>query len=276
MPDPEVQPPSSAEIKPNPRENETETTQAIPAGQPELPGIAAKTTSSTTQLPAPTPAVQEPAPFHRWVDTINKLFQIAAIVFAGAWAIFVFLQTIAPTLELKFPFDSEIHWTKIPKTDLCQARIEFTVKNEGQIPFEITDVTLKGSIVELNQEVLSMPSANEPFFLDPLANLQPEARPPFPLANSALTRDLRGHYPAGSHDTASVNYVFKRPKNKNAIVAVQADASGWMPSSLLPWAQHKDVTNYTYAVDQVCGGTWDENLRSRPETEEKPKSLSNK
>src|SRR5947208_16656158 len=38
---------------------------------------------------------------HKWADTGSKLFQIAALTVAGAWAWVGFKQTVAPGLETK-------------------------------------------------------------------------------------------------------------------------------------------------------------------------------
>src|SRR5262249_24797936 len=147
---------------------ETGTSQTKEAPAPQQPVAPEHTQAivSASEPPALAPDAPGPQPwqfnwpfhvgrgFHRWLDTVNKLFQIAALIVAGIWAWNVFELTVKPGLETKFPINTDVHWAKVPETDVCQSRFEVTVKNDGQSPFDITDVTTSGWIVDLEKERL--------------------------------------------------------------------------------------------------------------------------
>src|SRR5207249_11817961 len=65
---------------------------------------------------------------HKWADTGRKLFQIAALSVAGAWAWVGFTQTVAPGMETKVGVTSELHWVAVPGTrrvsNICEARLQ--------------------------------------------------------------------------------------------------------------------------------------------------------
>src|SRR6266404_4616262 len=85
----------------------SEGTTPVPTEQPKQNSQASGQGTSASES-----AKEEPKGFHGWVDTINKVFQILAIIVAGIWTYTVFQRTSAPNLETNFGIDSEIHWAE--------------------------------------------------------------------------------------------------------------------------------------------------------------------
>lgn len=217
--------------------------------------------------------------FHGWVDTINKLFQIAALIVAGVWGWSIFQQTVRPGLEAKFPVDTDIHWTRIPNSKVCRAQVEITIKNQGQAPFDIDDVKLSGWIIDLEKEHLLAANPGAPAYFDPAhlikkdvpscggksdAAAVPESASqqvpegaiatiaPFDAGNSeSIRRDVVDHFAPGTDASSSAQFFFK--EQANTLVVFRADVKGTRASSLLPFATSVCFTNYSYLVDPVCG-----------------------
>src|SRR5207249_1749814 len=82
-----------------------------------------------------------------------KLFQIAALTVAGAWAWVGFKQTVAPGLETKVGVSSELHWVAVPGTKrgtkICEASLQVKVNNPGKSPFDVEKATVTGWLVPL-------------------------------------------------------------------------------------------------------------------------------
>jgi hypothetical protein len=218
---------------------------------------------ATEQLPGTADAVPTPPAaakdWHAWVATINQMVQILAIVIAGFWTWKVFHQTVAPGLEPKTPIDTAIYWAAVPGTDVCEARFEVSVKNEGQVPFDIDDVKVTGWLVDLEEKNLLPKDSLAPTHLGPEVTDEndPKSAKPFDTRNGdPIKADLSDHYPPGGHTLTSTQYFFKRrPKT---VVILLANIYGTRPSGLLPFFSKKEkLKNYSYAIDQVCGGPWD-------------------
>ncbi len=92
---------------------------------------------------------------HKWADTGSKLFQIAALTVAGAWAWVGFKQTVAPGLETKVGVSSELHWVAVPGTKrgtkICEASLQVKVNNPGKSPFDVEKATVTGWLVPLKE-----------------------------------------------------------------------------------------------------------------------------
>ena len=255
------------------------------ATQPPTNQKMSPASEQATSMPNTTQTPSEPNGFKDKVDTINKLAQIFALAIAGIWAWSVFQQTVRPGLEAKSPVDTELHWASIPNSNVCQVRFEIKITNEGQVPFDINDVRVNGWIVDLEEENLPEDSASSPTFFNPAVlaiggnrlwdgkcnDLPPkDARiAPFDTGDdNSIRDDLIDHFPPGAKTTASSTYFFRR--REKAIVVLRADVKGdLLPFSLVPFRhRQKCFTNYSYAVDQICGGKWDANLREKGSSDE--------
>jgi len=228
----------------------------------EKPVISTETSKSSEQAANPdqptNPSDPAPKGFHRWVDTINKLIQILAVLIGGIWVWKVFQQTVVPGLEPKIPVDTEIHWAMVPGTAVCQGRFEVSVKNDGLIPFDVTKVMVTGWIVDLEKAKLIPQDSVTPAHLDPAITKpgRADSIEPFETGNGdPVEADLKDHYPPGGKSSSSANFFFKqRPKT---VVILLANLEGERPASYLPFAKKLPIANYSYAIDQVCGADWD-------------------
>src|SRR5262249_51003696 len=156
----------------------------------------------------------------------------------GIWAWNVFELTVKPGLETKFPINTDVHWAKVPETDVCQARFEVTVKNDGQSPFDITDVRTSGWIVDLEKERLLATKDDAPLYFDsarlkerddvpscqkdgqkpqtlsapaqsvPKEEASPPAQiEPFKTGNDkSLCKDLVDHFPPGKESSSTSQF----------------------------------------------------------------------
>lgn len=202
---------------------------------------------------------------HKWIDTVNKLFQIVALIIAGAWAWIGFKQTIAPGLEPKLGISSDLHWATVSQATptktgdkICEASLQVKVNNPSKMPFDVTKTTVTGWIVPLDENGLHPTDAAEPKVLDPervtsLKFFYEGDGPP-------VSADLSDHYSEGVENTASFDLFFKY--SPLTIVVFNVDVEAQRPSSYWPFFSTRvPIKNHTYQIDQVCGASWD----TRPE-----------
>jgi hypothetical protein len=224
---------------------------------------------------------------HQWVDTINKLFQIAALIAAGAWAWIGFQQTIAPGLEPKLGISSEIHWATLQpasqhkakqEPDSCQASLQIKVNNPGKRPFEVTKAIVTAWLVPLDDKDLGPNLAqrkvlNVDWTRDHFPVVYNSDQTYFQLKDGQqvnvtdeefVSRDLKDHYSEGVENTAAYEFFFKY--EPRMIVAFYVQVEGERPSSYWPFFSHPvPIANYTYQVDQLCGGDWDKHTKPSAE-----------
>jgi len=196
---------------------------------------------------------------HKWADTGSKLFQIAALTVAGAWAWVGFKQTVAPGLETKVGVSSELHWVAVPGTKrgtkICEASLQVKVNNPGKSPFDVEKATVTGWLVPLKENGLFPTDASDPKAVSPgkVSLLKY-----FYTGNGgSVSHDVADHYTEGVENTASFDLFFKyKPLT---LVAFYVQIEGKRPSSYWPFlaAQVPLKDSYTYQVDQLCGGNWD-------------------
>ena len=196
---------------------------------------------------------------HKWADTGSKLFQIAALTVAGAWAWVGFKQTVAPGLETKVGVSSELHWVAVPgtkrATKICEASLQVKVNNPGKSPFDVEKATVTGWLVPLKENGLFPTDASDPKAVSPgkVSLLKY-----FYTGNGgSVSHDVADHYTEGVENTASFDLFFKyKPLT---LVAFYVQIEGKRPSSYWPFlaAQVPLKDSYTYQVDQLCGGNWD-------------------
>src|SRR5437016_12799588 len=86
-------------------------------------------------------AAQEKKPWiHKWADTGGKLFQIAALTVAGAWAWVGCKRPCAPGRETKVGVSAELPCVAVPGTKrgtkICDASLQVQVNSPGKSPFD--------------------------------------------------------------------------------------------------------------------------------------------
>src|SRR5438105_7750592 len=191
---------------------------------------------------------------HAWADTGSKLFQIAALIAAGAWAWIGFQQSVAPSLEIKMGVNSELHWAVVPGTQVCQASFQVKVNNAGKTPFEVEKATVTAWILDLQQNGLLPTDPSKPTLIDP-ANAN-KGEPSYNGDGGPISADVSGHYAEGVENSGAVDVFFKY--QPHAIVIFLATIEGKQPSSYWPiFAREIPTQSYTYQTDQVCGASWD-------------------
>jgi hypothetical protein len=253
------------------------------ASHAEPPETVPTVTNGTVATPPAPPVNGTKKAVHQWVDTANKLLQIAAIVVAGCWAWIGFQQTVAPGLEPKLGISSEVHWAplqsvpsgKTTKTaEACQGSLQIKVNNPGKRAFDLAKVTIRGWLIPLDQQELQQQLAQRkilnldwvrekvnPFYDSDLSYThEKDGKTVDENDEDYVSRDLRDHYSEGVDNTASFEFIF--PRDPRMIVAFYVDVEGTRPSSYWPFISHPVPTgNYTYQVDQLCGGDWDNHAK---------------
>src|SRR5947207_1774418 len=187
---------------------------------------------------------------YKWADTGSKLFQIAALTVAGAWAWFGFKQSVAPGLETKVGVSSELHWVAVPGTKrgtkICEASLQVKVNNPGKSPFDVAKATVTGWLVPLKENGLFPTDASDPKAVSPgkVSLLKY-----FYTGNGgSVSHDVADHYTEGVENTASFDLFFKyKPLT---LVAFYVQIEGKRPSSYRPFlaAQVPLKDSYTYQV----------------------------
>jgi hypothetical protein len=206
--------------------------------------------------------VQAQPNIHIWVDTINKLFQIGALLIAGVWAWNLFARTSAPALESKLNVHSELRWEDTEAKDVCTAVFTIWAKNEGQRALDTDRVRLSVQSVDLH--ALTKPSEDGvPVLLDrkfiqanakDLINFEfprGQGKEPDVSDRDHVPMDLIGHYAPGIEHVSTATFLFKRLQNR--LIIFRVDLSGWESRVLVPFASLQKVSDYTSTSDSLCG-----------------------
>jgi hypothetical protein len=270
----------------------SDQSQAAQASHAEPLEALPVVTAGTPATPPALPVDGTKKGFHQWVDTANKLLQIVAIVIAGCWAWIGFQQTVAPGLEPKLGISSELHWASLQSlpgrnarrtAENCQGSLQIKVNNPGKRAFDVTKVTIRGWLIPLDQQELQQQLAQRkilnldwvrtkfpPFYDSDLSYThEKDGKSVDENDEDYVSWDLRDHYSEGVDNTTSFEFIF--PRDPRMIVAFYVDVEGTRPSSYWPFISHPVQTgNYTYQVDQVCGGDWDNHAKLSPQLKAEP------
>src|SRR6266436_263013 len=187
--------------------------------------------------------------FHTWIDTLNKLVQIVAVLIAGMWTWSVFARTSAPGLESKLSLRCELNWTETADKHVCNAVFHVSAKNDGQRGFDISEVTIQGYALDL-ATLPKPPETGDPILLDSkfIENYGRKLK----LSDAvSFLADLDGHYAPGTQNDSEITFQFG--KRSNQLIEFRAYFAGKESRVLLPFAAMQPVSNYTSARDQLCG-----------------------
>jgi hypothetical protein len=116
-----------------------ETKSASPASETPPAAPVLPVTEDHKPLPPAGPSER----LKSWVDVVNKLAQIVALIAAGSWGLWLFIETTEPGLEPKLTVDVGIDWTSLRSPGECQADLSATVKNPGANTITIDHVQIK-------------------------------------------------------------------------------------------------------------------------------------
>jgi hypothetical protein len=185
---------------------------------------------------------------HAWIDSGNKIVQIIALFIAGVWTSAIFVRTSAPGLESKLYLRSEVSWQDTADKDVCTGAFRVWVKNESQRDFDIDTVRVTARLVDM--KAIPEPSAPEnpiaisPQFLREGRVLNMGDAQPLPL-------DLIDHYAPGTQNESEATYRFRRLPNQ--LIFLRTDVSGKESKVLFPPVAQREISNYTWTSDQLCG-----------------------
>jgi hypothetical protein len=198
--------------------------------------------------PLPNPL---PPTIHTWIDTTNKLAQIAALLVAGVWTWNVFARTSAPGLEPKLGLRSELTWIETGSSNSWKVSFHVFVKNEGQRNFEVTGVEITAHLLDAST-LGEPPETGDPISLD--YQLIESKGTELRLGNTeSYWDDLSGHYSPGTQNDSDTTFLFKKLPNR--LIEFRAQLDGKESKVLLPFATKQTLTNYTVAEDKLCGET---------------------
>jgi hypothetical protein len=197
----------------------------------------------------PTGEGQQPSKIHAWVDTINKLVQIVAVLVAAIWTWSVFSRTNAPGLEPKLNVRSELSWSDTDDKDVCTAAFHMGAKNDGQRAIEIETISVAAQIVDLNT-LPKPPESGEPLPID-LKFIREHGHELDVGDAEPLPTDLVDHYAPGVQDDSEATFRFRRSPNR--LILFRADLTGRESRVLLPLTRLKSLSDYTWQSDQLCG-----------------------
>jgi|GEM_PF-2185906 hypothetical protein len=101
-------------------------------------------------------------PFSRakaFLEIIKYTVEILAILIAGAWAYSKYI-TIEKPLEIRTASTGFLNWGRLPAKELCLANLGVTIKNIGNLPFEVNKVVIEswsidGALLERAQNYFS-------------------------------------------------------------------------------------------------------------------------
>jgi len=206
---------------------------------------------ATPPISNTTDPILKPAPttIHTWIDTLNKLAQVAALVVAGIWTWNVFARTSAPGLEPKLGLGSELNWIETGGKGSCKGSFHVFVKNEGQRNFEITNVQITAHLLDAGS--LGEPPANgDPIPLD-YKSIESKGTELRLGDTDTYKEDLSGHYSPGTQNDSDTIFLFKKLPNR--LIEFRANLTGKESKVLLPFAAEQTLSNYTVAKDKLCG-----------------------
>jgi hypothetical protein len=227
---------------------------SVPDAGSAAPSSAATVASTVVATPAAVPAGPSER-LYRWVDVINKLFQIAGIIVVDVWTYGIFKLVTAPGLQPKTSITTELLWKSIDRPDVCLAQVVATVKNPGLVRFEITSANLTVRVHDLAK---IDPGTGRPFFFPQDQHnptlIEPERMTKIDPATidrndvGLLNSDLVHSYPPGLENSSSQYLLFQ--KFDTGLAIIQVDVYGWASSFL--WFGKQDLHDYSYAIGRVC------------------------
>lgn len=81
------------------------------------------------------------------LEVIKYIVEIFAILIAGAWAYSKYIKIEKP-LEIRTASTGYLNWGKLPTKDMCLANLGVTIKNIGNLPFEVNKVVIESWSVD--------------------------------------------------------------------------------------------------------------------------------
>jgi hypothetical protein len=209
-----------------------------------------------------TPSVGRPSvEIKEWVDVVNKVAQIVALIAAGLWGLWLFSKTTGPGLVPRVTVDTQIIWTPFGSSGDCQADITVTVKNPGANTIEIHGVTLRIWLQDLvgrdshgGTQILP-PSEGRPTVID--TSTIENRTPDYEGSSGLLEDDLAERYLP--NESISSHQVVLFSKKPDALALIQVYVLG-ISSGTVPWFK-TTVRNDGYAIERVCGSGIKENSK---------------
>lgn len=183
-----------------------------------------------------------------WVDTASKIAQIFAIALAGVWTYYVFFRTNAPSLESKLNVRSEIYWSNASDDKTCIGVFHAWVKNDGLSSFDIEDINLRAWLVGTDFMAGSLADSS-PILLD-FHHVESSDVPFYQGEPEPIKSDVAAHYSPGSQNDSEIAFLFKKSPGQTVLFRLALAGRG---SKSLFFPIGKEVYNYTWARDKVCG-----------------------
>jgi len=81
--------------------------------------------------------------FKGWSEALKNVVQICAILVAGYWTYYKFIQIDVSSLETHAHITSELSWHRSPNPKDCNAEFTVHVENEGKSPFDVLSVHMR-------------------------------------------------------------------------------------------------------------------------------------
>jgi|HubBroStandDraft_1064217.scaffolds.fasta_scaffold413810_2 hypothetical protein len=147
------------------------------------------------------------------VDTVNKLVQIAAFLVAGAWALWSFLHSVAPTLEHRAGATSELHWSSDPDPTNCIGSLTIKIENEGIRAFDLQSFHIRGWLYTSSSGAVSSPTPTRPAFID----YNVIASKPTQIDKFFTKSLLITHYSSGTGFDETFDWLFKKEQGQGVV-----------------------------------------------------------